>query len=201
MNEKLRVDVLPTSGDKEDISHLANRMFDQNVDSFAEGETMNRDYLYEIFGESMDFLNKDVRLTRTKHYEMREKVEQKFAKSVKDEKKKLIILTALFLVFIIFAVVSFCVSASSFDMYHELYKLSFHEYVDKEIARAYWAEGGLFFGVGWIVLVTSITLFGAFVYSTIKNIKEYKDKRKRALEILDEDKFEQMLLGLYDASR
>ena len=31
MDEKSRVDILETSGEKEDISHLANRMFDENV--------------------------------------------------------------------------------------------------------------------------------------------------------------------------
>lgn len=201
MDEKLRVDILETSGDKEDISHIPNSMFDQNTASFVKGETMNRDYLYEIFGESMDFLNKDVRLTRTKHYEMREKIERGFEESIQYEKKKMTILMVILLVFIIFSIISFCVSANGFNMYHELYKLSFHEYVDKEIVRSYWAMGGLFFGIGWIVLVTSVTIFGAFVYSTIKNIKQYKEKRKRALEILEEDKFEQMLLGLYDAGR
>ena len=61
--------------------------------------------------------------------------------------------------------------------------------------------GGLFFGMGWIVLVISVTVFGAFAYSTIKNVRQYKKKRKRALEILEENKREQMLLGLYDAGR
>ena len=201
MYEKLRTDVLEASGDKEDISHLANRMFDQNVDSFAEGETMNRDYLHHIYGESMDFLNKEVRLTRTKYYEMREDVEKSFTESLQQEKKKFVIVLVIFLVLMIFVIVSFCISSHSFDVYHELYELSFYEWIDKADIRAYWAQGGLFFGIGWMVLVISVTVFGAFAYSTIKNVRQYKKKRKRALEILEENKREQMLLGLYDTSR
>ncbi|MBO5943730.1 MAG: hypothetical protein J6Q50_00360 [Clostridia bacterium] len=201
MDEKLRVDILETTGDKEDISHIPNSMFDQNTATFDKGETMNRDYLYDIFGESMDFLNKEVRLTRTKHYEMREKVEQRFTKSIKDEKKKIVVVTAIFLVLVIFAIISFGLSADSFDKYEEVYELSFNEFVEKKFVRAYWAMGGLFFGIGWMVLVINVTVFGVFVYSTIKNIKQYKKKRERALEIIEENKREQMLLGLYDASR
>ena len=201
MDEKLRVDVLESAEEKPDISHIPNSMFDQNVDSFAEGETMNRDYLHHIYGESMDFLNKEVRLTRTKYYEMCEDVEKTFAESLQQEKKKLIIVSVIFLGLIIFAIASFCVSSHSFDVYHDLYKQSFYEWIDKADVRAYWAMGGLFFGMGWIVLVISVTVFGAFAYSTIKNVRQYKKKRKRALEILEENKREQMLLGLYDAGR
>ncbi len=201
MDEKLRVNTLETSEEKEDISHLANRMFDQNVNSFTEGETMNRDYLHRIYGEEMDFLNKEVRLTRTKYYEMCEEIEKTFLENIQYEKKKMLILSIIFVALILFSIVSFCVSADSFDVYHEIHNLSFYEYVDKSVARAYWAQGGLFFGIGWIVLVVSVSLFGAFVYSTIKNIRQYKKKKERALQNLEENKREKMLLGLYDAGR
>ena len=200
MDEKLRIDVLPTSGDKEDISHIPDSMFDQNVNTFTEGETMNRDYLQRIYGENMDFLNKEIRLTRTKHYEMRESIENGFAEKIKYEKKKVLILSIVFAVIIVFVVVSFCVSANSFDVYHKIYDQSFYEYVDKSVARSYWAMGGLFFGIGWIALAVSFPVFGAFVYSTIKNIRQYKKKKERAIQNLEERKHEQMLLGLYDAN-
>lgn len=199
MDKKLRVDVLETSDDKEDISHLANRMFDQNVDSFTQGEAMNRDYLHQIYGESMDFLNKEVRLTRTKYYEMCEKIEKRFAESIKYEKNKMVVVTAVFLVLIIFAVISFCISDNSFDKYYKLYNLSFYEYLDKNIIRGYWAMGGLLFGVGWIALVTGITVFGMLVYNSIKNIKQYKKKQENALKRLEQTKQECMMMGTYDA--
>ena len=201
MDEKLRVDVLESTEKKPDISYIPNSMFDQNVDSFAEGETMNRDYLHHIYGESMDFLNKEIRLTRTKHYEMREKIEKGFAESIRYEKKKMVIVTAIFLVLVIFAIVSFGLSADSFDKYEEIHKLSFNEFVDRKYVRAYWAMGGLFFGVGWIALVTGVTGYGVIVFNAIKNIKQYKKKKERALEKLEESKREQMLLGRYDASK
>ena len=201
MDEKLRVDVLESTEKKPDISYIPNSMFDQNTASFFRSETMNRDYLYHIYGENMDFLNKEVRLTRTKHYEMREKIEKGFAESIRYEKKKMVIVTAIFLVLVIFAIVSFGLSADSFDKYEEIHKLSFNEFVDRKYVRAYWAMGGLFFGVGWIALVTGVTGYGVLVFNAIKNIKQYKKKKERALEKLEESKREQMLLGRYDASK
>ena len=201
MDEKLRVDVLESTEKKPDISYIPNSMFDQNTASFVRSETMNRDYLYHIYGENMDFLNKEVRLTRTKHYEMREKIEKGFAESIRYEKKKMVIVTAIFLVLVIFAIVSFGLSADSFDKYEEIHKLSFNEFVDRKYVRAYWAMGGLFFGVGWIALVTGVTGYGVIVFNAIKNIKQYKKKKERALEKLEENKREQMLLGRYDASK
>ena len=200
MDEKLRDDIPEMAEEKPDISHIPNSIFDQNVNNFTESETMNREYLQRIYGESMDFLNKEVRLTRTKHYEMREKIENSFDEKLQYEKKKMLVLSIVFAVLILFAVISFCVSAHSFDVYHELCDISFYEWVDKKDVRAYWAMGGLFFGIGWIVLVTSVTIFGAFVYSTIKNVKQYKKKKERAIQNLEETKHEQMLLGLYDAN-
>ena len=201
MDEKLRIDVLESAEEKPDISYIPNSMFDQNTASFVRSETMNRDYLYHIYGENMDFLNKEVRLTRTKHYEMREKIEKGFAESIRYEKKKMVIVTAIFLVLVIFAIVSFGLSADSFDKYEEIHKLSFNEFVDRKYVRAYWAMGGLFFGVGWIALVTGVTGYGVIVFNAIKNIKQYKKKKERALEKLEESKREQMLLGRYDASK
>lgn len=201
MDEKLRVDMLETTGEKEDILHIPNSMFDQNTASFVKGETMNRDYLYEIFGESMDFLNKDVRLTRTKHYEMREKVEQRFTKSIKDEKKKLLVLLIVYILLMFVAVYSISIALAYFQLFVEADSQKYFVRIDGNYIRGTWGAGGFFFGVGWMILTISTGIFGAFLYSTIRNIKEYKEKRKRALEILEEDKFEQMLLGLYDASR
>ncbi len=201
MDEKLRVDILEQTEEKPDISHIPNSMFDQNVDSFAEGETMNRDYLNKIYGESMDFLNKEVRLTRTKHYEMREKIEERFANNIKNERKKMIIIAVVYALVLIVAVFSINIALSYFEIFIEWNAKKYFEYVDGNMLRGLWGAGGFFFGVGWIILTISTGFFGAFVYSTIKNVRQYKNKRERALKLLEENKYEQMLLGLYDASR
>ncbi len=186
---------------KEDISHIPNSMFDQNVDSFAEGEAMNRDYLHHIYGESMDFLNKDVRLTRTKYYEMREKIEESFTNSISYERKKMIIITIIYVVLLVIAVFSIAISLSYFEIFMEFNAKKYFENVDGNMLRGTWGAGGFFFGVGWMILTISTGFFCAFVYSTIKNVRQYKKKRERALELLEENKYEQMLLGLYDAGR
>lgn len=201
MEEKLRVDVLETSGDKEDISHLANRMFDQNVDSFAEGETMNRDYLHQIYGEDMEILNKEVRLTRTKHYEMREKIEESFTNSISYERKKTIIIAIVYAVVLVVAISLILMSFSYFNIFMDLNVKKYFEVVDGSMLQGTWSAGGFFFTVGWMLLVVSTSFLGAFIYSTIKNVRQYKAKRERSLKLLEENKREQMLLGLYDAGR
>lgn len=201
MDEKLRVDVLEASDEKEDISNLANRMFDQNVDSFAQGEAMNRDYLHQIYGEGMDFLNKEVRLTRTKHYEMREKVEKRFSESKKQECKRLAIVVIAYAVLLFVAISLILISTPYFEIFMDLNVRKYFEVVEDAMLRGSWSAGGFFFGVGWMVLTISTSAFGAFVYSTVKNMKQYKEEYKRALKNLEESKYEHMLLGHYDAGR
>ncbi len=200
MDEKLRDDIPEMTEEKPDISHIPNSMFDQNTATFNEGETMNRDYLHQIYGESMDFLNKEVRLTRTKHYEMREKVEENFNDSVKHEKKKFAIILVVYVVLMAFAIFSIAISIEFFQGFVIVDSQKYFADV-KYNPRSLWGAGGFFFGVGWIIFTISTGVFGAFVYSTIKNVKQYKEKKIRALKILEENKYEQMLLGLYDAGR
>lgn len=201
MDEKLRVAVLETSSDKEDISHIPNAMFDQNIATFDKSETMNRDYLNHIYGESMDFLNKEVRLTRTKHYEMREDIEESFSESINQERKKMIVIAIIYAILMIFAILSIVISLYYFNIFTEFNAKKYFEYVDGNMLRGTWGAGGFFFSVGWMILTISTGVFGVFVYSTIKNVRQYKKKRERALEILEENKFKQMLLGTYDAGR
>ena len=40
-------------------------MFENNPDTFSEGEEMNRDYLVHLYNEDMSFLNKEIRMTRS----------------------------------------------------------------------------------------------------------------------------------------
>lgn len=40
-------------------------MFENNPDTFSEGEQMNRDYLVHLYNEDMSFLNKEIRMTRS----------------------------------------------------------------------------------------------------------------------------------------
>ena len=189
------------TNEKPDISHLANRMFDQNTATFDKGETMNREYLKLIYGEDMDFLNKEVRLTRTRHYEMREKVEKNFDENVKNEKKKFFIILIIYVVLMVVALFSISIALDFFQLFVEADSQKYFVSIDGNYIRGAWGAGGFFFGVGWMILTISTGLFGAFVYSAIKNIKQYKEKKTRALKILEENKREQMLLGLYDAGR
>ncbi len=40
-------------------------MFENNPNTFIEGEQMNRDYLVSLYNEDMSFLNKEIRMTRS----------------------------------------------------------------------------------------------------------------------------------------
>ncbi len=201
MDEKLKVDMTESTEEKPDISHIPNSMFDQNVNSFTEGETMNRDYLNSIYGENMDFLNKEVRLTRTKYYEMREKEEKRFSDSIKQERKRLAIFLIVYAIILVIALSLILMSFPFFEIFMDLNVRKYFEGVEEAMLRGSWSAGGFFFGVGWMLFTISTSLLGAFIYSTIKNINQYKENRERALKNLEESKYEQMLLGRYDASR
>ena len=202
MDEKLRIDVLESAEEKPDISHIPNSMFDQNVDSFAEGETMNRDYLHQIYGESMDFLNKDVRLTRTKYYETREKVEQNFEKETNRSKMLLIVSLIILAVCIVSAFSLYTQGIRYYGLFAEnMWDVASSTGYSYSELKVMWHIFGLSMMVGTLfLLVGGIQLYMLGVGS-IKRVKELKKAREKALQHLEEGKKECMIMGTYDAGR
>ena len=64
MDEKLRVDTLESTEEKEDISHLVNRMFDQNV-IFEEEKPLGREYFDAVHHGELKPNTDQIVLTRS----------------------------------------------------------------------------------------------------------------------------------------
>lgn len=188
--------------EKPDISHIPNSMFDQNTASFIDGETMNRDYLYHIYGESMDFLNKEVRLTRTKYYEALEKVEQNFKREMDQSKKVLIVSLIILAVCIVSAFSFYELGARYYNLFAEnmwdVASSSGYSYSDLKVM---WQIFGLSMMMGSLFLLVGGIQLYMLGFGSIKRMKELKKTREKAVQRLETNKFEQMLLGLYDAGR
>lgn len=54
----------------ENKSEVKINMFENNLNTFSEGEQMNRDYLVHLYNEDMSFLNKEIRMTRSGYIKM-----------------------------------------------------------------------------------------------------------------------------------
>lgn len=65
-------------------------MFENNPDTFIEGEKMNRDYLVHLYNEDMSFLNKEIRMTRSGYIKMYSDIESSYQNRKKETIKQLI---------------------------------------------------------------------------------------------------------------
>ena len=178
MDEKLRVDILETTGDKEDISHIPNSMFDQNV---APQQIVNRDYFEVLYDGELEPMTDQIVMTRSMYIESIYDIEQDTKAEIKDTIKH-IPLNALYCsAFLVLAYASFK-------------------------ALVYSTANGLGFE-NWAALVLCASLISfvllsfALTFSTIKRIVRAKKARIEALHTLEESKKECMSMGTYDAGR
>ena len=65
-------------------------VFEENTKTFVESQEMNRDYLKHIYKEDMEFLNKDVRMTRTEYFKDVDKTNESFDKEEKFVRRLLV---------------------------------------------------------------------------------------------------------------
>lgn len=181
-------------------------VFSENTaESRLKAETMNRDYLTGLYKEDMEFLNKDIRMTRTGYIREYNIIQENCVKDVKQSKKRIIFHTVIFLIAIVLAVYLF----SQFYKSWELFKgitifIQTDAGVTKddgELRRAYWAMTGLYGSLAWITFCLGLFQFVFFTISNIKAIKLAKRLRIKATRSLEGRKKDCMLLGQYDASR
>ena len=81
-------------------------MFENNPDTFIEGEQMNRDYLVHLYNEDMSFLNKEIRMTRSGYIKMYSDIESSYQNRKKETTKQLIPMVVMYVIAI--AVAIFC---------------------------------------------------------------------------------------------
>ncbi len=193
--------------ENKDISQDYNSIFDQNNLNFVDEENMNRDYLYQIYDDDMDSLNKEIRMTRTQYLQKYQKIEDSFEKEINQNKKQLAIFAIIMVVLVGFGLFSLYMSLDFHDLYREAYRdiafstLETGSDNDQKVAE-YIRMGIAAFGTtATIFLLVGLSEFLFFGGGTIKHISRLKKNREKALRHLEDIKKEMMLAGTYDASK
>ncbi len=176
MDEKLKVDTLEPTEEKEDISHLVNRMFDENV-VCEEEKPVGREYFDAVHHGQLKPNTDQIVLTRSMYNKSVMKIEENTKQEIR-EAKKYVPLYIIGIGLILFGVLAFT-TACGLTGLEPLIRL----------AGGVWA--------GAVVALPTISIFLAV--STIKKIKRAKRAREKALQRLEDDKKECMILGTYDA--
>ena len=76
--------------ENENKSEVKINMFENNLNTFSEGEQMNRDYLVHLYNEDMSFLNREIRMTRSGYIKMYSDIESSYQNRKKETTKQLI---------------------------------------------------------------------------------------------------------------
>ncbi len=168
----------------EEKLNMNDMLFGNNLDTFSKNDTMNREYLYQLYDEDMDFLNKEIRMTRTQYIAEYTQIEEKCNREIAQAKKDLIVPFVIFVVVLLFA----------FPFYALSIYYNYHTGSGPIIAGVFI----IFFR--WIVILNFIhPIF--FLLTCRKKIKTHKRHRDHALESLERLKNDCMAAGVYDAGR
>ncbi len=81
--------------DNPEQSGSFNGMFDENTSDYIITQNMNRDYLWSIYNDDMDSLNKEIRMTRSDYIRRRVQIEKYIDTEIKADKKRILIRVAL----------------------------------------------------------------------------------------------------------
>lgn len=183
-----------------------NSIFDYNTQNeIFDSNNMNRDYLNSIYNEDMSFLNKDTRLTRTQYYQRKQELEESFDKEIKGYKKRLLLFSILFSLLGGFGLLSYHISQTYHSLYLDAYEKILSSTVaegtvgDQQLANYIRFAIVIFATIAVFCIAAAIFLFLFLNTGIIKHILRLKKRKKIALEHLEEEKKECMLLGVYDA--
>lgn len=168
-------------------------MFENNPDTFSEGEQMNRDYLVHLYNEDMSFLNKEIRMTRSGYIKMYSDIESSYQNRKKETTKQLIPMVIMYVIAIAAAIFLRVVS-KEFIALMDLWMFG-----DSRKLAAY--IGGIFLGFSRVIFLSTSTILIAYVVKMIKTLKRFDRYRENALTKLEENKAECMSAGQYDAGK
>lgn len=168
-------------------------MFENNPDTFIEGEQMNRDYLVHLYNEDMSFLNKEIRMTRSGYIKMYSDIESSYQNRKKETTKQLIPMVIMYVIAIALAIFLRVVS-KEFIALMDLWMFG-----DSRKLAAY--IGGIFLGFSRVIFLSTSTILIAYVVKMIKTLKRFDRYRENALTKLEENKAECMSAGQYDAGK
>lgn len=198
MNEK---DV--NSIQKEDISETYNDVFAQNTTTeAAESEMMNRDYFHHVYGEEINALSKVVLLTRTQYLKRVEDIKVTYAKEYKADKIRIIVSSVILCICIVSAISFYAQGLHYYDLFAEnIIDVGISGGYTVSELKAMWQIFGLSGMMGSVFLMVGGIQFFLLGYGNIKHIKKLKRNEEKALQHLEDQKKENMLMGTYDASK
>ncbi len=168
-------------------------MFENNPDTFIEGEQMNRDYLVHLYNEDMSFLNKEIRMTRSGYIKMYSDIESSYQNRKKETTKQLIPMVVMYVIAIAVAIFLRLVS-KEFLALMDLWMFGRPRKVAAYI-------GGIFLAFSRVIFLSTSTILIAYVVKMIKTLKRFDRYRKNALTKLEDNKAECMSAGQYDAGK
>ncbi len=175
MDEKLNNQSVETE-EKSDISHLANRMFDENV-VCEEEKPLGREYFDAVHHGELKPNTDHIVMTRSMYNKSVIKIEENTKAEIKEAKKYIPIYVAIVVLLYILTVAINTVFRSIGDT----------------------ALSMLSGGVSAAALMILPALIFLFTASTFKKIKRAKKARESALQRLEQTKQECMMMGTYDA--
>ena len=177
----------------ENKSEVKINMFENNLNTFSEGEQMNRDYLVHLYNEDMSFLNKEIRMTRSGYIKMYSDIERSYQNRKKETTKQLIPMVIMYVIAIAVAIFLRVISKEFFGL-EDLWMFG-----NSRKLAAY--IGGIFLGFSRVIFLSTSTILTAYVVKMIKTLKRFDRYRENALTKLKENKAECMSAGQYDAGK
>ena len=177
----------------ENKSEVKINMFENNLNTFSEGEQMNRDYLVHLYNEDMSFLNKEIRMTRSGYIKMYSDIESSYQNRKKETTKQLIPMVIIYVIAIVVAIFLRAISKEFFGL-EDLWMFG-----NSRKMAAY--IGGIFLGFSRVIFLSTSTILTAYVLKMIKTLKRFDRYRENALAKLEENKAECMSAGQYDAGK
>lgn len=177
----------------ENKSEVKINMFENNLNTFSEGEQMNRDYLVHLYNEDMSFLNKEIRMTRSGYIKMYSDIESSYQNRKKETTKQLIPMVIIYVIAIVVAIFLRVISKEFFGL-EDLWMFG-----NSRKMAAY--IGGIFLGFSRVIFLSTSTILTAYVVKMIKTLKRFDRYRENALAKLEENKAECMSAGQYDAGK
>lgn len=177
----------------ENKSEVKINMFENNLNTFSEGEQMNRDYLVHLYNEDMSFLNKEIRMTRSGYIKMYSDIESSYQNRKKETTKRLIPMVIIYVIAIAVAIFLRAISKEFFGL-ENLWMFG-----NPRKMAAY--IGGIFLGFSRVIFLSTSTILTAYVVKMIKTLKRFDRYRENALAKLEENKAECMSAGQYDAGK
>ena len=177
----------------ENKSEVKINMFENNLNTFSEGEQMNRDYLVHLYNEDMSFLNKEIRMTRSGYIKMYSDIESSYQNRKKETTKQLIPMVIIYVIAIAVAIFLRAISKEFFGL-EDLWMFG-----NSRKMAAY--IGGIFLGFSRVIFLSTSTILTAYVVKMIKTLKRFDRYRENALTKLEENKAECKSAGQYDAGK